>query len=472
MKWKSQDIITLMGEPTADDINAIQSILKSVKKAKVYIKNPNEAPQGVKVETGPQGGYYYESSTVGGSKYKQPISFESVYLEKIKNGTGNELFNRDEHERHFVLDNTKDINIINFFTNDPDMGIRWKAAHRCDMQHLHKLIKDKNNLVRIKVAERIDQAGLHEMLMQNDLDNRVNIIIAQRIDLKGLEYIKEILESREYNRLRATQFSEFSKIVNDRLPTVRFLIPTIDNFQKTGQIVLDEQFKNYINDIMKHDTKSTIVIETTDEFYNMLSDGKFNEFHLESKSDWESSSSSNLALLLKDSVKRQFGGEIRYHDAVKDMEAKIQELQSKYPQELVDNYVKVQKQLTRAYLDVMYPDTDEITIHRGTTRQEFNLINGYDVESDENKVLVKSNSLSSWTLKPEVAEKFARGQQMHGFVLSIKIPKDEIWSTFMSHAYMGNEREILTIGKDREVYCRNVKPESEPQEDPMGDIES
>jgi len=45
MKWKSQDIITLMGEPTADDINAIQSILKSVKKAKVYIKTPNEVTQ-------------------------------------------------------------------------------------------------------------------------------------------------------------------------------------------------------------------------------------------------------------------------------------------------------------------------------------------------------------------------------------------------------------------------------------------
>jgi len=463
MKWKSQDIITLMGEPTVDDINAIQSILKSVKKAKVYIKNPSEAPQGVKVETGPQGGYYYESSTVGGSKYKQPISFESVYLEKIKNGTGNELFNRNEHERHFVLDNTKDINIINFFTNDPDMGIRWKAAHRCDMQHLHKLVGDKESMVRQKVAERIDQNGLHIMLHNNDTNPGVNNRIAQRIDLAGLEHIIDKWEHNNY---------ESFDIANKRFPYVRFLTPVIDNFQKTGQIVLDEQFKNYINDIMKHDTKSTIVIEATDEFYNMLSDGKFSEFHLESKSDWESSSSSNLALLLKDSVKRQFGGEIRYHDAVKDMEAKIQELQSKYPQELVDNYVKVQKQLTRAYLDVMYPDTNDVIVHRGTTRQEIDLINGYDVESTENKVLAKSNSLSSWTLKPEVAEKFARGQQMHGFVLSIKIPKDEIWSTFMSHAYMGNEREILTIGKDREVYCRNVEPESEPQEDPMGDIES
>jgi len=49
MKWKSQDIITLMGEPTADDINAIQSILKSVKKAKVRIKKAEVTQSNEKV---------------------------------------------------------------------------------------------------------------------------------------------------------------------------------------------------------------------------------------------------------------------------------------------------------------------------------------------------------------------------------------------------------------------------------------
>jgi len=446
MKWKSQDIITLMGEPTVDDINAIQSILKSVKKAKVYIKNPSEAPQGVKVETGPQGGYYYESGTVGNSKYKQPISFESVYLEKIKNGTGNELFNRSERERHFVLDNTKDINIINFFTSDPDMGIRWKAANRCDMQHLHKLIKDKESIVRQKVAERIDQKGLHIMLNQDDRDRRVNRTIAQRIDLSGLEYI---IDKWGNDHLYTEAFDDAQK----RFPYVRFLTPVIDEFQKTGKINLNDQFKNYINDIMKNDMKSTIVIEATDEFYNLLDNGKYGEFHHDSKVDWEGSSSSNLALLLKDSIKRQFGGEIRYHDAIKDIEARLQDLYNKYPQELVDNYVKVQKQLTRTYLDVMYPDIDEVTIYRGTEKREVENIKSDLMRNLIQTALVKSNSLSSWTLKNTVAEKFAGFEigSKSGIVLKTKILKNDIWSTFMSHAYMGDEREILVIGKDRIV---------------------
>jgi len=408
------------------------------------------------------------SSSIYPSKYKQPISFESVYRQKIDDGSGDELKNRAYDERKFVLQHTNDIKIINFFTSDTDTNIRWLAAHKCDMEHLHKLINDKEPIVRQKVAERIDQNGLHIMLYNNDVDVGVNTKIAYRIDLSGLEFIKNIIDTGKYSRLNATQFVDFTNIVTKRLPVVRFLTPIIDNFNKTGKIDLNEQFKNYVNDIMKNDMKSTIVIEATNEFYNMLYDGKYVEFHEESKEDWEQSSSSDLALLLKDSIKRQFGGEIRYHDAVKDIDVKLQELHGKYPQELVDNYVKIQKQLTRSFLDVMFPNTNEITIYRGTTRQEFNLINGYDVESDENKVLVKSNSLSSWTLKPEVAEKFAGSQQLHGFILSTKIPKDKIWSTFMSHAYMGNEREILTIGEDREVYCRNVELRFHDQD--VGDL--
>jgi hypothetical protein len=432
-----------------NDINIINTFMckffDNIQKAKVYVKNPSDAPQGVKVEQGPEGGHYYESDADSSinkpkSKYKRPTLFESVYTEKIKNGTGNELFNRNKKERHFVLDNTEDINIINFFTGDSDMDIRWKVAHRCDMDHLYKLMNDKEVMVRESVAERIDQKGLHIML-NNEFNSIVRNMIARRIDLSGLEYIINKWSDDPY------------LIAKERFPYVKSLTPIINDFYKTGSINLTDELKNHLSDIIKYNTDSKIMIDTTNEFYNMLYNGKYSEFHISSKGDWEQSSSSNLALLLKDSIRRQFGGEIRYHDSVMNIETKIQELQSKYPQELVDNYVKIHKQLTRSYLDTMFQNTNEITIYRGTEKKEVENIKSDLMRNLIETCLVKSNSLSSWTLKNDVAENFARfgTEPDPGIVLKTKISKDDIWSTFMSHAYMGNEREILVVGKDRVV---------------------
>lgn len=491
-----------------------EQLLEKIMKAKVYIKNPQQAPKGVKVETGPQGGHYYESEDISGHTSEELSNIQSIV---------NEPMNIDEPQREigskeylptlnrYIEENLKtpkgiqklrslnlentlagidlNTNFANLMIEDQSPNIRWKAAHRADMEHLYKLVNDKEAIIRQKVAERIDQNGLH-IMMHNENEPNIGVRnrIAQRIDLTGLEYIIDKWDDYESQN-----------IANNRFPYVRFLTPMIDTFNKTGKIDIPDQLISYINDIIKYNSNSKILIETTDEFYNLYGNGKYNEFHLESKSDWEQSSSSNYALLLKDSVKRQFGGEIRYHDAVKDMQARIRELQRKYPQELVDNYVKIQKQLTRAYLDVMFPDMNEITIYRGTEKREVEgittpyenidtqqlieewkkitgpkeaLMPWLDRKTQEKKALVKSNSLSSWTLKKEVADTFARAGAKSGIVLISKVSKDDIWSTFMSHAYMGNEREILTIGKDRIVDLQNVATEPTPQEDPMGELES
>jgi len=420
-----------------------------IHKAKVYVKNPSDAPSGVKVEEGPQGGYYYESGQQHIESEPQREIGSKEYLPKLNQYIENNLKTSEgiQKLKSLNLENTLEgiklnTNFANLMIEDQNSLIRWNAAHRCDMEHLYKLINDKHRIIRAMIAKRIDQNGLH-IMVHNEDSPYVRELITKRIDLVGLEYI---IDNR---RDDANSY----KIALDRLPYIRFLTPIIDNFQKTGQIVLNEQFKNYVNDIMKNDMGSKIVIEATNEFYNMLYDGKFDEFHTESKSDWEQSSSSDLALLLKDSIKRQFGGEIRYHDAVNDIDTKLQELHGKYPQELVDNYVKIQKQLTRSFLDVMFPNTNEITIYRGTEKREVENIKSDLMRNLIQTCLVKSNSLSSWTLKNTVAEKFAGFEigSKSGIVLKSTIPKDDIWSTFMSHAYMGYEREILVIGKDRVV---------------------
>jgi len=232
---------------------------------------------------------------------------------------------------------------------------------------------------------------------------------------------------------------EVHDIVAKRMNILNKVFPITENYNKTHNIELTDEYKNIIKNIMDTNNPSAEVISFCNEFYNEIDNGKFSIFHIKSKYDWEDSSSSDLALVLKNSIQRQFGGKIVYHDKVKDINEKLNTLYQLYPSELVDEYIKIQKQLTRKFLDTMFPNTDIITIYRGTTKNEAKQI------GNDKKVTMKSNPISSWTLKEEVARRFG------SIVLQTNVHKDEIWSTFMTHAYQGNEREILLIGnKDRE----------------------
>ena len=230
----------------------------------------------------------------------------------------------------------------------------------------------------------------------------------------------------------------------------------VDSYTETGRIKLPDSIKSKLKTIISDNTVSTSVLAATNDFYAQVINGRFKEFHEKSKADWEDSSSSKLALALKDSVSRQFGGEIQYHGNVISRDTELKKIYKKYPKQLVDDYVKVQHDLTRAYLDEMYPDTDKITLYRGTTRNEL-VLTGYDPAtsftqwvSENPELKARSNSLSSWSLKIKVADKFAKNN--NGLVLETTVSKDDIWSTFMSHAYEGREREMLiTSNKDRVV---------------------
>lgn len=352
-----------------------------VLKAKVYVKTPQEAPEGKKVQEGERGGHYYES-----------------------NERDNQVVPEDNIDATISLDENKYRNLIEKYPYG---------------MYFYYLLNAKP---------------------LNGLDSIINLngkFTERRLMLKNEQYKNKYNNTLEDIKLEMLGDAEKIKDI-------------VSGFNNTDEIKLNNYIKQRINNIMLGDFDSKEIIGITNTFYNTILNGQLGKLHNESMLAWEESSSSVLVLLLKDSIRRQFGGIIRYHDEVKDIEVELDRLYGQYQKELVDKYIQIQKKLTRAYLDAIFPGTNEVTIYRGTTNQEIKI---NDPESNETDFIIKSNPLSSWTLRKEIATKFAERRSYrndYGVVLQMKVHKDDIWSTFMSHAYEGNEREILLIGnKDR-----------------------
>jgi len=68
---------------------------KKVQKARVYVKNPSEAPSGLQIHVGPEGGKYYETEELGG-KQRQKVEHEQrapkVDIKPIREVVGEQLY--------------------------------------------------------------------------------------------------------------------------------------------------------------------------------------------------------------------------------------------------------------------------------------------------------------------------------------------------------------------------------------------
>lgn len=173
------------------------------------------------------------------------------------------------------------------------------------------------------------------------------------------------------------------------------------------------------------------------------------DFHVRALDDWENDSSEKLSALLKDSVGRQFDGEVVYHGYggnhnPRKMENDLADGYARFPQKLVDEYVSVHKDLMQQAARIIYPDSETISLWRGTSTEE--TVDAHPYKSFQR---IKQNPISSWTTQRDVAVRFA-ADTIQGIVLEADIPIDQIWSFWASHAVDGNEREFLIIGKDNQ----------------------
>ena len=246
-----------------------------------------------------------------------------------------------------------------------------------------------------------------------------------------------------------------------------------------------------------------------DELY---SNTKFSTIHRLAKYDWENDSTYGaFSWMLQESVGRQFDGDVEFFSGnrldtmgfdadeggyergfriMSDMSSKEldrnwneEDLGAKPTQEDIDEYVRVHKDLSRWMLDLAFPDTDTVTVYRGTTSEEVEKVltsaDGESLLGEE--VELQANPLTSWTLKPDVAFKFSarssgsdwllepisyepytdemnpKAEPVSNYdawvkykaddvvILTSEIPKDEIFSHFGSYAFKGNENEIIVI---------------------------
>ena len=274
-----------------------------------------------------------------------------------------------------------------------------------------------------------------------------------------------------------------SQFLEQELGAIRFnlqqrkeiadLIPkeAIDHFKETGNLLSPEKWDSVSNrfssltdiveelvDLKTKDPSQTLV-QIIDELYSHT---KFNWLHIRSKAEWEDSSSTDLGGLLKESIGRQMDGDVLYHAGLLNPESINKSLdniahvhETEVPQESLDAYVRFHRNLTRNMLDMFYPDTDTFEIYRGLGHQDLYedheqifenfTYPGYgEAEFAPAEGDVTQNPVSSWSLRYDTAEGFTKGEQ-YPVVLKSTVDKDHLWSFFGSHAYDGNEREMMVI---------------------------
>jgi hypothetical protein len=260
-------------------------------------------------------------------------------------------------------------------------------------------------------------------------------------------------ETFDYDRLNAIGSFESANPDKPSIPDKETDIESVNrelsddvcnNFIATGEIMIGDNTKSLLSelndphlDIKRFDEIKVVM----DKVYS--GSDKLSTIHTMIRNGWFGTSNSDLSGILKDSISRTNKSPIVHHDAIdiNNWDDHIKNIYNMYqitPDD-IDKYVGLQKKLTRAIMDSMYPDSDTIKIYRGTTKQEIN----QDVKFND-VVAVNQNPVSSWTINSGVSIGFATKPQ--GFVLEKDINKDDIWSSFYTHAWSPMEQEIYAEG--------------------------
>jgi len=273
-----------------------------------------------------------------------------------------------------------------------------------------------------------------------------------------------------------------------------------DGFRKAfPNSTFDGQVLSGLQNLESSDPTSRLV-RVVDELY---SNTKFSTIHRLAKDDWEADSTGGyFSWAIQESVGRQFDGDVQFFQGAKDdrglslakdnaeqlLESKWEEeeLGAKPTQEDIDEYVRVHKALSRWMLDLAFPDTDTLTVYRGTTvgeiadpSRKFTREGKYGEitavgEKGRDKlyrrarlkdevreksylgeeVELQSNPLTSWTIKPYVAFKFSAKASDNDWLLESTSyekyqdemnPKAEPSSTF--DRWVGDKADEIVVLK-------------------------
>ena len=305
------------------------------------------------------------------------------------------------------------------------------SKHTAD-EYYDKMITHRSVMVRRAVIPYLNESGLGGLV--NDKNRGIREDVA--LHTNDPDIIEYLLHDEE----------ESVRTIAQKKHYVIILSGLSDKFLR-GE---DVAFSNEVTDAIKtmnFDNKENVeaVHGGLDSLYS--SDEKMNKFNIYSKEEWLQSSNNVGSGVLKYFMTQVHDEtEIRHHDAVDlNNDEVIEEYMDMVPSrssgEDVIKYIELQHKLTKKLLDIRFPDQDEFVVYRGTTKNE---IGGLDINVGD-KVGVEQNPISSWSLKDDVAKKFA-GKE-NGVVIKMTVSKDDIWSCFLTHSYSTFEQEMMVIGK-------------------------
>ena len=139
-------------------------------------------------------------------------------------------------------------------------------------------------------------------------------------------------------------------------------------------------------------------------------------------SDWQKE---KIQAVIKDEIEWKKGGGDQTDTTWADIEKSIKGDDTK---SVLESMKKETKQMLS---DMGFSDDDVIPIYRGVN---------YKVGSERENILVKANTLESWSFSEDVARKFATGE---GTVLYREVKADDVLSSFLSGFGCADEKELV-----------------------------
>jgi len=275
----------------------------------------------------------------------------------------------------------------------------------------------------------------------------------------------------------ADRFNEFALNFDDKMPGSVKIFPDLDDWPEMKEEI-EGSFGEF-GEFTVVNNPTEAIIEIIDELYKGT---KYGKTHSYTKDEWERSSNSGGAFLLKESIGRQLDGPIVYHledeydkssgnimgkgygwkiaDEIEGIFSSIvgSTLVSDFTsKDRIDNYVLLHKRVNRELMDYVFPQ-DEFEIFRGVNDEDLSntLMDKTDGKEDDDarfddifypvESSISQNPVSSYSLDYRTALRFAARGDDRGAVIRTTIHKDDVWSSFMAHAIHGNEYEMLAIG--------------------------
>ena len=244
--------------------NFYNNISKGIKKARVYVKNPSEVPQGAKLERGKHGGMFYETSTQ--HHFIEEVSnIERNIKSQMKFSDSDEKSAENAISKHASIAKDEFIRISNLFGSGVSYRLKNKYAILEKLKRKNYSISDMKDILGMRievnnvddiytaVKKLEDVYGSMIIIKEDKVKNPLGLYRAYHLNIK---YSNDIYSEIQVRTLLMDKIANASHVLL---------------YKNTSQI--DENIKRNINETLE--TYSNIAVnKATQNDLKMLPETK------------------------------------------------------------------------------------------------------------------------------------------------------------------------------------------------------